>query len=107
MGLKSYQRRAQKFRGSGGNLGSKYLSNNISNNNSRNNLIEGNNRDIGAQKLNYNKILRGIGLADGGRGYYKQSARPVDEAEGWEDEDMTEDVHKCLVMERDREADKR
>jgi hypothetical protein len=56
------------------------------------------------QQLQYNKILRGIGLADGGRAFHKQSTQPANEAEGWEDEDMTEDVHKSLATERDRET---
>jgi hypothetical protein len=106
MGLKRDQRRAQTFRGSGGILGSKHH-NNISTENNTNNLLAGNNSTIGVQKLKYDEILRGIGLVDGGRGYRKQVARPVEEAAGWEDEDMTEDVHKSLAAERDRETSTR
>jgi hypothetical protein len=97
MGLKRSQRRAQAFRDFGG----------ISKNNNTNNLVAENNNNTGAQRLGYDEILRGIGLVDGGRGYRTKSTQPVEEADGWEDEDMAEEVHKSLAAERNRETSTR
>lgn len=81
MGLGRNQRRAQRFREAGGNLGENNFSNNINNNQNNNKLGRGSKNNNKNQQLKYDKILRGIGYSEGGRGKSKHLRKPPEEAD--------------------------
>ena len=99
MGLGRNQRRAQKFRGTGGSLGEDNFNKNTSNNKNKDKVGRG-----GTQKLQYNEILRGIGLADGGKVNSKSKFQWSEEVDGWEDEEMSEEVNRSLATASDKET---